>query len=192
MYCTTKRKIADCVKELVRKEEIRKITVQDIMHGTNMSRQSFYYHFQDIYDVLEWIGIHDFMEMDSHTAEQDTGAWVLGLVHVLRADDAFYGRIVREIHWPELLGCIRRLILARTAQIWGGCGREWQSGDTGDWQSGQYLFATSLSYYLMEYVYQKRKIADRQVLQEIQFVTKALERTAACQPRAVCVREAVK
>ena len=31
MCYTTKRKIADCVKHLMRKKEIRKITIQDIM-----------------------------------------------------------------------------------------------------------------------------------------------------------------
>ena len=31
-----------------------KITVQDLMNQANMKRQSFYYHFQDIYEVLEW------------------------------------------------------------------------------------------------------------------------------------------
>lgn len=58
MCYSTKRKIADCVKELMYHKEIRKITIQDIMAATNMSRQSFYYHFKDIYDVLELSLIH--------------------------------------------------------------------------------------------------------------------------------------
>lgn len=52
MCDTTKRKIAECVKLLMRRKEISKITIQDIMNETHMSRQSFYYHFKDIYDVL--------------------------------------------------------------------------------------------------------------------------------------------
>ena len=32
------------------------------MEATGMSRQSFYYHFKDIYDVLEWIGCNDFKD----------------------------------------------------------------------------------------------------------------------------------
>ena len=55
MCCNTKEKIATAVKELMRQKSIRKITVQDIMDETGMKRQSFYYHFQDIYDVIEWI-----------------------------------------------------------------------------------------------------------------------------------------
>ena len=60
MCYATKKKIADCVKTLVRKKEISKITIQDIMDETHMSRQSFYYHFKDIYDVIRWIGMNDF------------------------------------------------------------------------------------------------------------------------------------
>ena len=49
MCCNTKEKIALAVKELMRQKSIRKITVQDIMEETGMKRQSFYYHFQDLY-----------------------------------------------------------------------------------------------------------------------------------------------
>ena len=52
MCCNTKEKIATAVKELMRQKSIRKITVQDIMDETGMKRQSFYYHFQDVYDLL--------------------------------------------------------------------------------------------------------------------------------------------
>ena len=54
MCCNTKEKIALAVKELMRQKSIRKITVQDIMEETGMKRQSFYYHFQDLMDVVEW------------------------------------------------------------------------------------------------------------------------------------------
>ena len=62
MCDTTKRKIADCVKQLMRRQDISRITIQDVMEATGMSRQSFYYHFKDIYDVLEWIMEKDFKQ----------------------------------------------------------------------------------------------------------------------------------
>ena len=52
MCYSTKKKIADCVRQLMKRKEISKITIGDIMEATGMSRQSFYYHFKDIYDVL--------------------------------------------------------------------------------------------------------------------------------------------
>ena len=59
MCYATKMKIAECVKELIRKKEISKIRIGDVMNETGMSRQSFYYHFQDIYDLVEWSCLED-------------------------------------------------------------------------------------------------------------------------------------
>ena len=55
MCYSTKKKIADCVRQLMKRKEISKITIGDIMEATGMSRQSFYYHFKDIPDVVEFI-----------------------------------------------------------------------------------------------------------------------------------------
>lgn len=44
MCYSTKKKIADCVRQLMKRKEISKITIGDIMEATGMSRQSFYYH----------------------------------------------------------------------------------------------------------------------------------------------------
>lgn len=40
--------------EMAKKKDIDKITVKELAENCNISRQSFYYHFQDIYEVLEW------------------------------------------------------------------------------------------------------------------------------------------
>jgi len=37
------------------KKPIDKITIKDIVKDCEVNRQTFYYHFQDIYDLLEWI-----------------------------------------------------------------------------------------------------------------------------------------
>lgn len=50
----TKQRIALALHQLMKERPVRKITVQDLMERTQMTRQSFYYHFQDIQDVLAW------------------------------------------------------------------------------------------------------------------------------------------
>ena len=55
MCCDTKQKIAQALCQLMLERPLKKITVQDLMERTQMKRQTFYYHFQDIYDVLVWI-----------------------------------------------------------------------------------------------------------------------------------------
>ena len=66
MCCNTKKKIADGLAEMMRQKPLRKITVQDIMDCGNMKRQSFYYHFQDIYEVIEWTCEEGFIKPASY------------------------------------------------------------------------------------------------------------------------------
>ena len=49
-----KSKIADTLNELLQHKTLDKITVKELVDACNISRQSFYYHFQDIMDVIEW------------------------------------------------------------------------------------------------------------------------------------------
>ncbi len=51
----TKRKIANSLKELMMKSSFDKITVSDITDRCGIHRQTFYYHFQDRYELLDWL-----------------------------------------------------------------------------------------------------------------------------------------
>lgn len=55
MNNTTKKQIADALDELTKIKSIDRITIKDITGRCQLSRQTFYYHFDDIYDVLEWM-----------------------------------------------------------------------------------------------------------------------------------------
>lgn len=50
-----KRKIADAYLELLKKKNVDKITIKDIVDKCGLTRQSFYYHFHDIFDLIEWL-----------------------------------------------------------------------------------------------------------------------------------------
>ncbi len=51
----TKKAIADGFKSLMEKKSFEKITISDITSACGLNRQTFYYHFQDKYDLLNWI-----------------------------------------------------------------------------------------------------------------------------------------
>ena len=51
----TKKALANAMKELVAQMPFEKITVADICTKCEMHRKSFYYHFQDKYDLVNWI-----------------------------------------------------------------------------------------------------------------------------------------
>lgn len=56
---TTKNALADSLKKLLIQKPLNKITVVDITEDCEVNRQTFYYHFQDIYDLIDWIFSND-------------------------------------------------------------------------------------------------------------------------------------
>ena len=51
----TRKAIMKCTLELAGKKSLKKITVKDIADECGITRSTFYYHFSDIYDVLDGV-----------------------------------------------------------------------------------------------------------------------------------------
>ena len=51
----TKKAFADAIKHLLKKKSLAKISVKDIVQYCNISRNTFYYHFKDKYELINWI-----------------------------------------------------------------------------------------------------------------------------------------
>ena len=56
---TTKRAIGYVFKDLLKEKSFNKITITDIANKCAINRQTFYYHFQDIKDLVEWLCIDE-------------------------------------------------------------------------------------------------------------------------------------
>ena len=59
------------VLKLSKEKNIDKITVKDIVDECGISRQSFYYHFQDILEVIEWSAEQAFQKLLERSMETD-------------------------------------------------------------------------------------------------------------------------
>jgi len=68
----TKRALASTMKELMREMPFEKIKVTDICERCDMNRKSFYYHFRDKYDLVNWIFDNEFIAVVSRK-NLDTG-----------------------------------------------------------------------------------------------------------------------
>lgn len=51
----TKQLLAEALKEEMNEKPFSKISISDICGKCDMNRQSFYYHFKDKYDLVNWI-----------------------------------------------------------------------------------------------------------------------------------------
>jgi len=63
----TKQALAQALRQLLNTRTLDKITVKDITDCAGLNRQTFYYHFQDVYDLIRWIfeeGIRDHLDLE--------------------------------------------------------------------------------------------------------------------------------
>lgn len=51
----TKQAMAAALKELMAQKPVEKISIREITARCGMKRQNFYYHFEDIYDLMRWM-----------------------------------------------------------------------------------------------------------------------------------------
>ena len=59
MSQVTKRALEQSLKNLLLKKPLTKITINDIAEDCGINRMTFYYHFKDIYDLVEWSCLED-------------------------------------------------------------------------------------------------------------------------------------
>ena len=70
---TTKRALEASLKKLLLRKPLNKITINDITEDCGVNRMTFYYHFKDIYDLVDWILVEDATEaLEGH---QDFETW---------------------------------------------------------------------------------------------------------------------
>ena len=62
----TKRALAASLKALMEEKPFEKINIGDICEKCDMNRKSFYYHFKDKYDLVNWIFDTEFIAV-AHT-----------------------------------------------------------------------------------------------------------------------------
>ncbi|MGM9936995.1 MAG: TetR/AcrR family transcriptional regulator C-terminal domain-containing protein [Candidatus Ornithomonoglobus sp.] len=81
MAQTTKKMLAYALAELLKTKPLSKITINDITGRCEINRMTFYYHFKDIYELVDWM----FMETSVIPLETDvySGDWQTGLRHLM-------------------------------------------------------------------------------------------------------------
>ena len=80
---TTKQALEASLKKMMLKKPLDKITIRDITEDCGISRMAFYYHFKDIYDLVEWSCIEDASQALQGKKTYDT--WQEGLTQIFEA-----------------------------------------------------------------------------------------------------------
>lgn len=80
---TTKQALEASLKRMMLKKPLDKITIRDITEDCGISRMTFYYHFKDIYDLVEWVCAEDASQALQGKKTYDT--WHEGLLQIFEA-----------------------------------------------------------------------------------------------------------
>ena len=79
----TKRALEQSLKNLLLQKPLSKITISDIADDCGINRMTFYYHFKDIYDLIEWSCEEDARKALEGKKTYDT--WQQGLLQIFEA-----------------------------------------------------------------------------------------------------------
>ena len=72
--------ISETFMTMVQKKGIYKITVKALIDACNISRQTFYYHFQDIMEVIEWSMERATQKMLARSLETESPEYAIGIL----------------------------------------------------------------------------------------------------------------
>ena len=106
----TKQAIAESLKHLLLKKPITKITINDITEDCHISRMTFYYHFNDIYDLVEWVCEEDARAALSDNRTLDT--WQHGftaLLETVRENKIFILNVYRSVDRMQIEHYLKRV-----------------------------------------------------------------------------------
>ena len=80
---TTKAALEESLKRLLLKKPLDRITITDITTDCGISRMAFYYHFKDIYDLVEWSCVEDGKK--ALQGKKTSESWTEGLTQIFEA-----------------------------------------------------------------------------------------------------------
>ena len=101
--------IADTFSEMLEKEDIDKITVTKLIAECHISRQTFYYHFKNIMDVLEWTFRRATQELVQRSLnEEDRLGALTAYVAFVRKNKGKFERLLYSRRWVRSRGCLSK------------------------------------------------------------------------------------
>lgn len=90
----TKRALSAALKELMQEKPFEKISVADICEKCEMNRQSFYYHFRDKYDLVNWVFDTEFIAVAKKTTYTDQWDFLEALCVYFYRNRDFYRKVL--------------------------------------------------------------------------------------------------
>ena len=111
MSQVTKRALEQSLKNLLLKKPLTKITINDIAEDCGINRMTFYYHFKDIYDLVEWSCLEDARKALEEKKTYET--WQQGFIQLfeaVRENRPFIMNVYRCVHREQVEKYLKPLV----------------------------------------------------------------------------------
>lgn len=107
----TKHALEASLKNLLLQKPLNKITIQDITDDCGINRMTFYYHFKDIYDLVEWSCEEDARKALEGKKTYDT--WQQGFLQIFEEvleNKQFVMNVYRCVHREQVEKYLKPLV----------------------------------------------------------------------------------
>lgn len=107
----TKRALEQSLKNLLLKKPLTKITINDIAEDCGINRMTFYYHFKDIYDLVEWSCLEDAQKALEEKKTYET--WQQGFLQIfeaVRKNKPFVMNVYHCVHREQIEKYLKPLV----------------------------------------------------------------------------------
>lgn len=110
MSQVTKHALEESLKRMLLKKPLDKVTISDIAEDCGINRMTFYYHFKDIYDLVDWC-------LDENAAKAIAGkktydTWQQGFLQIFNAvleNKTFILNIYRSVRYERMENYLYKL-----------------------------------------------------------------------------------
>ena len=134
MPVDVKGAVAAAFLEMAARKDVDKITVKDLVEACGISRQTFYYHFRDIVDVLEWTARQGVERLLAQSLKASSPREALGRFVDFAAESQ---PMVRRLLNSQRREAMERIMVEATRAYLERSAREWgvePSLNQADWQ----------------------------------------------------------
>ena len=113
----TKKALADSLKEQLKIEPLDKICIAEICDRCNLNRKSFYYHFEDKPNLINWIFDAEYLSEASKKSYATQWESIENLCRYLYLNKSFYKKVLKSQDAEHFTNHIRLIIepLIKTA-----------------------------------------------------------------------------
>ena len=167
--------IAESFNSLVRQRGIDKVTVKAVIEDCGISRQTFYYHFQDKYELLSWIYYNEnFAAIAEDISLLNWNIKIYELLNNIKQEKSFYMNTIKEQEhtFESYLYEMTKALFSEAIEVLDEKGK--LTEEERDFDAGFYAYG--LCGVIMDWVRDGMKMEPKEVSDRLKSLARATER----------------